>query len=65
MESSRPRRRAGLGRWAMLDVYTLALAVVMVKLGEVVEFKVLPGLWFLESMQQWLRQCPDGCSGRN
>jgi len=36
-----------IGRWAMLDVYVLSLAVVMVKLGEFADFIPLTGLWLL------------------
>lgn len=36
-----------IGRWAMLDVYALAMAVVMVKLGDFADFTPLMGLWLL------------------
>ena len=36
-----------VGRWAMLDVYVLALVIVMTKLGTYAEFRILPGFWLL------------------
>lgn len=51
LQSAPSVRLAGLvyrvGRWAMLDVYVFALAVVMTKLGTFADFSILPGFWLL------------------
>ena len=34
-----------LGRWSMMDVLLVALLVMFVKLGNIVEFQVGPAAW--------------------
>jgi paraquat-inducible protein A len=34
-----------LGRWSMMDVLLVALLVMFVKLGDIVEFQVGPAVW--------------------
>ncbi|MDT8450296.1 MAG: paraquat-inducible protein A, partial [Wenzhouxiangellaceae bacterium] len=37
----------GLEKWTMWEVYALALVVVAIKLGDLVEIGLLPGFWFI------------------
>jgi uncharacterized paraquat-inducible protein A len=36
-----------MGKWAMLDVFALALTVVLVKVGDMAQVEPLLGLWLI------------------
>jgi paraquat-inducible protein A len=67
LQWGRPSRRAmravlAIDKWAMLDVFGLALLVVAVKIGDIASVRARPGLWvllaavFLSAYDSWKRQ---------